>query len=567
MRFGEISVGEAAGAILAHSLTLPGSRPFKKGRLLSADDIAAIAEAGIRTIVAARLDPDDLREDEAASRVAAALAGGNVEPAAAFTGRVNLFATAPGLLVFDRDKLDRLNLVDEALTLATLPPYAVVEPRRMIATVKVIPFAAPRAVVDTCAALAAEGGPLLRVAPFVPTDAELIQTRLPGLKESILDKTRDVTERRLAALGSHLVQESRCRHATSDLAPRLREVADRVGLVLVAGASAIVDRRDVIPAAIVAAGGRVEHFGMPVDPGNLMLVGAIGGTPVLGLPGCARSPKENGFDWVLQRLLARLPVGPEQIMRMGAGGLLAEIPSRPAPRADAATAAGAGAGAGTAAGPRAPRIAALLLAAGQSRRMGVVNKLLVEIDGVPMVRRVAEAMRRSQAAPLVVVLGHEADRVRAALTGLGGGVTIVENPDYAAGLSTSLRRGLAALPADVDGAVVCLGDMPRVAPRTIDRLLAAFNPAEGRAICVPTRNGKRGNPVLWARRFFPEMQEIAGDVGARHLIGAYPEAVAEVEMDEDDGVLIDIDTPEALADFTAREAAMAGSPSAAKVSA
>jgi molybdenum cofactor cytidylyltransferase len=187
--------------------------------------------------------------------------------------------------------------------------------------------------------------------------------------------------------------------------------------------------------------------------------------------------------------------------------------------------------------------------------MGAVNKLLVEIDGVPMVRLVAETLRRSQATPLVVVIGHEAERVRAALVGLGG-ATIVENPDYAAGLSTSLRRGLAALPADVDGAVVCLGDMPRVAPRTIDRLIAAFNPAEGRAICVPTRNGKRGNPVLWARRFFSEMQEIAGDVGARHLVGAYPESVAEVEMAEDDGVLLDIDTPEALADFTAREALM-----------
>jgi molybdenum cofactor cytidylyltransferase len=552
LRFGEISVGDAAGAILAHSLTLPGSRPLKKGRLLSEDDVRAIAEAGIKTIVAAQLDPDDVREDEAASRVAAALAGSNVELAAAFTGRVNLFATVPGLLVLDRDRLDRLNLVDEALTLATLPPYAVVEPRRMVATVKVIPFAAPRAVVDTCAALAAEGAPLLRVAPFVPTDVGLIQTRLPGLKESILDKTRDVTGRRLAALGSRLVEESRCGHATSELAPQLREVAGRVGLVLVAGASAIVDRRDVIPAAIVAAGGRVEHFGMPVDPGNLMLVGTIGGKPVLGLPGCARSPKENGFDWVLQRLLARLPVGPEQIMRMGIGGLLAEIPSRPAPRADTPVAA---------AGPRAPRIAALLLAAGQSRRMGAVNKLLVEIDGVPMVRLVAETLRRSQAAPLVAVVGHEAERVRAALAGLDG-VTIIENPDYAVGLSTSLRRGLGALPADVDGAVVCLGDMPRVAPRTIDRLIAAFNPAEGRAICVPTRNGKRGNPVLWARRFFPEMQEIAGDVGARHLIGAYPETVAEVEMAEDDGVLLDIDTPEALADFTARRASARADPAA-----
>jgi molybdenum cofactor cytidylyltransferase len=122
----------------------------------------------------------------------------------------------------------------------------------------------------------------------------------------------------------------------------------------------------------------------------------------------------------------------------------------------------------------------------------------------------------------------------------------VRNPAFAEGLSSSLKRGLAALPPDIDGVVVCLGDMPLVAGRDLDRLIAAFNPLEGRAIVVPTRHGKRGNPVLWARRFIPEMAELAGDVGAKHLIGEYAELVAEVEMDSD-GVLIDIDTPDALA--------------------
>ncbi len=312
------------------------------------------------------------------------------------------------------------------------------------------------------------------------------------------------------------------------------------------GASVIVDRRDVIPEAVVAAGGRIDHFGMPVDPGNMLLLCRLGETPVLGLPGCARSPKVNGFDWVLERLVAGVPVGPRHIMRMGAGGLLAEIPSRPLPRAEASPA------------PEVkpaekrpapgPRIAALLLAAGQSRRMGS-NKLLEEIDGRPMVARTAQRLLSSRARPIVAVLGNQAEAVDTALGKLP--VERVRNPAYAEGLSTSLKRGLAALPPDIDGAIVCLGDMPLVAGRDLDRLIAAFNPLEGRAIVVPTRRGKRGNPVLWARRFFAEMAEVAGDVGAKHLIGEHAESVAEVEMDSD-SVLVDIDTPDALAELRAK---------------
>lgn len=196
------------------------------------------------------------------------------------------------------------------------------------------------------------------------------------------------------------------------------------------------------------------------------------------------------------------------------------------------------------AGPT-PRVAALVLAAGRSTRMAPHNKLLAEVDSMPMVRRVVLMALSSRADPVIVVTGHQRARIEAALADLGA--TFVDNPDFATGLSTSLRRGVAALPADVDGVVVCLGDMPHVASATLDRLIAAFDPVEGRAICVPSRNGKRGNPVLFARQFFAEMQAVSGDTGARALIGAHPEAVHEVAT-ADDGILFDIDDPQALAE-------------------
>jgi molybdenum cofactor cytidylyltransferase len=538
MKFGEVPVAEAVGATLAHSLKV-GDRVLRKGRVLTADDVAALAAAGRASVIAARLEPGDVDENSAAAAVALPVAGQHVSIARPFTGRVNLFAEVSGVCAVDAARVDRLNAVDETITLATLAPWTVVAPKQMVATIKVIPFAVRRQSVDACVQEASGGGPLLSIARFQPKRVALIQTRLPGLKESILDKTVDATRERLAALGSTLELERRCEHRQEDLAPHIAAALDAgAELVLVAGASAIVDRRDVIPAAIEQAGGTIGHFGMPVDPGNLMLMGDVGGVTVLGLPGCARSPKVNGFDWVLQRLLAGLPAGPREIMRMGVGGLLADIPLRPLPRAKLAAAAEQET-------PHAPRVAALLLAAGQSRRMGTLNKLLIGIDGKPMVRHVAEAVQASQARPIIVVTGHQREKVEAALSGLGIG-RFVFNPDYAKGLSTSLKQGIAALPKGTEAVVVCLGDMPKVAAGEIDRLIAAFNPVEGRAICLPTRRGKRGNPVLLASRLFQELANVSGDVGARDLIAAHPELVTEVEM-EGDGTLLDIDTPQALA--------------------
>ncbi|MGF7177154.1 NTP transferase domain-containing protein [Azospirillum doebereinerae] len=534
MQFGPVTLDDAEGAILAHSLRL-GSVSFKKGRRLSAADVAALRDLGVASVVAATLGPDDLGEDEAASRVAAAVAGPNVTVAAAFTGRVNLFAAARGLLCLDPSRVDAINLLDESVTIATLPDFTPVEPGQMLATVKIIPFAAPTACVAQAERVAA-GTPPLRVAPFRPLSVGLIQTRLPGVKDSVLDKTVAVTRDRVEALGGTLIAETRCDHDEAALTAGIRSLPP-ADLLLIAGASAITDRRDVLPAAIERAGGVVEHFGMPVDPGNLLLLARIGATPVLGLPGCARSPKLNGFDWVLQRIAAGVPPTKADVMRMGVGGLLAEIPSRPLPRSGDAPET-----------PRAPRVTALVLAAGRSSRMGDTNKLLAEVDGTPLLARAVDAALASQAANVIVVTGHQGERVAAALSGKP--VTFVHNPDFGEGLSRSLRAGLAAVPSESDAVVVCLGDMPRVASGIIDRLIAAYSPTEGRAVCIPTAHGKQGNPVLWDRAFFAEMAALTGDSGAKRLIGRHADRVCEVPVD-DAGILYDVDTPELLAQFRA----------------
>jgi molybdenum cofactor cytidylyltransferase len=530
MKFGAVPIAEALGATAVHSIR-QGSFVLKKGTVIGAREIEAMKAAGIAEVVVARMDTGDIGEDEAAARIAAALGGEGVAIDRAFTGRCNLLAESAGVLVVDKDAIDALNRIDEAVTFATLPAFKPVVAGEMIGTVKIIPFAVPQAAVSTALKIAGDAKPLMRVAPYRVKKVGIVSTLLPGLSDKVIDKTLKITQERLAPAGASIVAERRVVHEESKLRVAIGEVLrDGAELVIVFGASAIADRRDVIPAAIEAAGGRIEHFGMPVDPGNLILIGQLGGKTLLGAPGCARSPKENGFDWVLMRLLAGVPVTRADITGMGVGGLLMEIVTRPQPRAEPAVEDG-------------KRIGAILLAAGRSTRMGEENKLLAEIGGKTLVRIAAEQALQSKARPLVVVTGHQHERVQAALGELD--VTLVHNPEYAEGLSTSLKSGLSALPDNVDAALVLLADMPRVDAPLIDTLIGAFDPARGALVVVPTFDGKRGNPVLWSRRFFPDLMALQGDVGARHLIGSHAEAVTEVAVNGS-ATLTDVDTPDAL---------------------
>jgi len=537
MKFGAVPPREAEGAIAVHSIRKDGFT-LKKGTLIGKPEIAALEAANIPDIVVARLEPGDVSEDIAAADIAAAVAGEGVHVDRAFTGRANLFAESAGVLVVDKAGVDALNDADPAITFATLEAYAPVVVGKMIATVKIIPFAVPGQARDKAVAAARTAKPIIRVAPFKICKVGIISTLLPGLADKVIEKTLKVTAERLAPAGAEIVAEKRVPHETKALTRALDEVLKAgAELVVVFGASAIADRRDVIPAAVEQVGGRIEHFGMPVDPGNLLLVAEANGRPVLGAPGCARSPKENGFDWILMRLLAGLPIKRSDITGLGVGGLLMEIVTRPQPRAEVTHGTGR-------------TVAGLVLAAGRPPRMGGPNKLLEEINGKALVRIATEHVLASRARPVIVVTGHQRERVERALAGLP--VTFVHNPNFANGLSTSLKTGITAVPANCDGTIVCLGDMPQVSAALIDRLIAAFDPERGALVAIPTITGKRGNPVLWSRRFFPDLTAVEGDVGARHLIGGYAEAVVEVPV-EDAAALTDVDTPEAL---TAVRAAM-----------
>ncbi|MFM1814877.1 MAG: hypothetical protein RLZ98_1572 [Pseudomonadota bacterium] len=538
MKFGRIALSQATGAILAHSHKVAGGT-LKKGRILTDDDIARLAAAGMDEIIGAHLDPDDIGEDEAAHRVAMVLAGPGARVAAPFTGRANLFSEHDGVALINAELINRLNTIDEGLTIATVPPFERVRKGQMLATVKVITFALAESVVAKAEQLANEsGGNQGHVAAtaFQKKSAALIMTKLPGTKTSILEKRRKVMADRLAALGNSLAATVEVSHDTRAVRNAIDELAAKGhDPILVFAASAIVDRGDVIPAAIIEAGGEIVHLGMPVDPGNLLLAGRLGEKDVIGVPSCAGSPKLNGFDWVLERRIAGIPVRSSDIAAMGVGGLLMEIAIRPQARA---------VGEDEAESRTEPAIAAIVMAAGRSTRMGAQNKLLADVGGKTMVRRVVETVLASRARPVVVVTGHQADIVRNELAELD--VSFAHNPDYANGISGSMKTGLAALPRNVDGALIVLGDMPELQPEHLDKMISAFAPKEHRSIIVPTAHGKRGNPILWSADLFNDMRDKAsGDKGARALLEEHSEEVVEVEL-ATEAIFDDVDTPELL---------------------
>lgn len=530
MRFGAVPLEQAEGAILAHRLKLPDG-VIRKGHRLSRADLERARRAGCDELVVAIPEPGDVGEDEAARRIADALTAPDLECDPPFTGRVNLRARRAGLVELDSARICALNAVDEAVTVATLPPWSAVRPGQLVATVKIIPFAVPEGIVQRVVEMI-RNAPPLRLRPFAPFAARLIQTLLPGAASRLLDKTVVVLRERLARLEGRLLSDNRCPHEVEPLAAAIRAAAAQgFDMLCILGASATADRRDVIPAALERAGGRVRRFGIPVDPGNLLLLGELEGRPVLALPGSARSPKSSGVDWVMERLAAGLELGAADFAAMGVGGLLGEIPSRPQPRELRPR------------GGEERRVAAIVLAAGRGRRMGARSKLLLEIDGKPMIRHVVESLLASRARPVIVVTGFAREAVVAALEHLD--VTLVFNPDFDAGLSTSLKRGLDAVPGACDGVIVCLGDMPRVTAPVVDRLIEAFDPEAGGGIVVPTCGGLRGHPVLFGRAFFEAMRAIAGDTGARQVVESFPEAVVEIELG-DPAVLLDVDTPAEL---------------------
>lgn len=321
MMFAEHSLDCAEGIYLAHRVRC-GKRTFKKGTLLTSDDVNAMRVVGMSSVLGARLEADEIPEDRAATLIAEIVAGTGVERRTAKTGRCDLISTHHGIVVINTAAIDQINLASEAMAVATVRPWTVVTPGDLVASVKIIPFSVSAQSISELAAAVRPAIPM-SVAPFVHHRAALIMTDSEFVQDNVIERTVEATRHRLAAVGSTLDVVLGCRHEVAQIkATLLQAESSGCDLILVSGASVTKDRCDVIPRAMSAVGGTVRHFGMPVEPGNMLLLGDLNRIPVLCIPGCARTVRENGLDWVLRRIVAKLTVTPKDIMLMGVGGLI-----------------------------------------------------------------------------------------------------------------------------------------------------------------------------------------------------------------------------------------------------
>lgn len=498
MIFGPKPTENATGTILAHSMMV-GKNRFKKGTILTTGDIDILQSCGIREVTVAELEDHDLREDAAASRIASALAPDaacGLTCTAPFAGRVNLHAMSCGIIEIDQDRVLRLNNVHESLTLATLPQFSRVRARQLVATVKIITYAVAQ---EWVALAAREASCAIRLRRPVLQTASLILTRVPGQPERLVVKGQDSVEARLNRLDVALAETSVVDHRVDDVSRAISQ--SRGDLVLLLTGSATSDSEDVGPYALKKAGGKLLRFGMPVDPGNLLFLGRIADRPVIGLPGCARSPALNGTDWVLERTICGIPVGTQDIAAMGIGGLLKEVPTRPHPRA--------------------------------------VSK---SHDGRPFVEVAVIDTEKGQSLPqlLQMALESRADQVRLVsphdrilqLTSKFPDIAVVTAASRERG--SMIRMAVDKLAPSTDAVLLLPTDCPDVTADELDRLIAAFSPSDGREICrLAWGDGISRPPALFGRRFFETLTELEGTGGAAAVAAAAQEFTVEIQADQE----------------------------------
>ena len=337
MKFGPVPLHDAVGKILGHNIAGPnGVRLLRKGRPLTDEDVRLLREADHTRVYVAELQAGDMGEDTAAREIAALAMGNGLNASFAGGGRVNLLTSHLGIARIDTGRLNALNDLD-GITLATVTHNTAVNARRIVATVKIIPFAVPTSSINAARAICDQS--VLRVDALPHQRVTLILSGLPTARERVVADFDSAIRVRIEALGSTLSHVDYVSlegvDAESQLALLVQQhVSKGAQLIVLAGETAIMDKHDIVPRAIEQTGGVVEVFGAPVDPGNLLMIAYLGDVPILGAPGCARSRKTNVVDWVLPRLLAGDHLRRSDIVALGMGGLLEDIAERPAPRGD-----------------------------------------------------------------------------------------------------------------------------------------------------------------------------------------------------------------------------------------
>ena len=525
MYFGQVKVNECVNSILAHTVTIDGKK-FLKGRIISKEDQEYFVKNNLEYLICAKLAKKDIHEDNAANILAKMFNNNTLALEKAFTGRANILANESGLLVINEEKIRKFNKISNSITIATLQNNCIVHKGEMIATIKIIPFSIMEKSIKTIEKINLKKS--IQVQTYKAKKCALLLTHFNQENIKLNNISQKRIKERLDPLNCSINIIKTCEHNSNDITKNIKKFAEKdIDLILILGSSAIVDIRDKIPEAIVNSGGKIIRFGMPVDPGNLLLLGKIKNTPIIGLPGCARSPTLNGFDWVLERLLSGNAISNNDISDMGVGGLLKTINKRKTSLTKDIK----------------YKITNIILAAGQSKRMLNDNKLLIKINKKTMLATMITKSLNSSADNTVLVLGYQSDVIQEIIQDKN--ITTIVNKDFTKGLSSSLQCGISALPDDCDAAVIILADMPGITSTIIDNMINSFNPKKNNSIIIPTFNKKRGNPILLDRKFFPDILRVTGDKGAKDIIKNNKNSILEVPQ-KNSSVLNDIDTKEDL---------------------
>lgn len=536
MIFGSFNCADAEGIILAHTMQTQEGK-LQKGLCLTSTNTRQLEQAGYCTITGTKLNKTDVRENDAARQLANLIAGKNVRIGEPTGGRCRLYATKAGLAQINKPLIDAINQFSGNIAIATLNELASTKESQAVASIKVLPFAIEQQEMKAYNELFSHYKSGVALSSFQALNVVLLQTGSTSTKYSLQTKARRVTQQRIEHLGGTLLTEFRCQHSSAEIENIINDIVKLApDLIIIAGEKATVDKKDVIPQAITNVGGAIDHFGMPAEPGNLLLLAHIDKCAIIVQPGCARTVHANGVDVILPRIFAGLELNKNDIMLMGVGGLLKdqrEVPSwcqQPITTQKTHS-----------------RVGALILAAGRSTRMGSSNKLLAPLAGQPMVSHVIAAAKNANLATITLITGHDSDKMDQLFA--HEQINIIYNPDYASGMASSLRRGLTTIDKNIDAVLVLLGDMPFVSTKVINSLVEAFyaahNVGNGLDIVAPMYGNKRGNPVLWSVRYLDELRAIKGDTGGRYLLNKYAHRVAIVATEED-GSIIDIDTPQVL---------------------
>ena len=520
MKFGPQPLQNCLNAILAHGFSKDGLR-LSKGTRLDQPTLDRLTELGVQSLTVATLEADDIDEDTAAQRLAEALCGDGIRVGRPVAGRCQLRSQSDGILHVPEALIHQINQLGWQITIATPKDRTLVRERSLVASIKLIPYAISEAELTT--ALRCIDGQTITLSPLHPHRVGLIVSQRGPHPPKWVDRAIQAQRTRLGTLSSHIDHIEYCTHRETDIADAIHTLTQKgCAPILFLGASAIADSNDHFPKAIESLGGRVIHVGMPVDPGNLLLLGQLSGTAVIGIPGCARALKPTGYDSVLQQVLCGVMPTAVDIQRMGVGGLMAAETANPTAK-------------------ETPQPVALVMMAGQSQRMGPENKLLLPTgpQQLPMVRVVVQQLLAAGCEQILAVVGYGSADILNALEGLA--VDFVENPTPEQGLSSSIRCGLNAIP-DAESALIVLGDMPFVTVDSYQQLLAAAAQYP-QSVIAPVFDGQRGNPVVFPRSAFDQLKSLEGDQGARMLlkrIGFRPLPLY------DRGTLRDIDQPEDL---------------------